>query len=206
MTPAPDDTPLTFDPETHTYTLDDLTVPSVTEVLRGAGLIAGSAYADTRALARGTAVHSACHYLDEGDLDEASVSREIEPYVRAYRRFLADSGFKVGEIERRVWSRLHGFAGTLDRTGELCGRQVLFDIKSGPAEEWHSAQLGGYAIALAESCGLRVVSRFCLHLAADGKFSIREYHAPDSHRQFLAALAAWRQHGHCNSGLAASRT
>lgn len=186
------ESPLIFTAESHTYILDGEPVPSVTEILRGAGLIADSQYSDPRAMDRGRAVHSACHYLDEGDLDEASVGREIAPYVRAYQLFLEQSGCVPEMAETRVWSRIHRYAGTLDRLARLADARVLYDLKTGPPEKWHGAQLGGYAIALAESVGITVDSMFCLHLGADGRYSIREHRAPQSHRQFLAALAKWR--------------
>ena len=189
---ARDLSPLTFDPETHTYRLNGKVSPGVTEILRGAGLIPESPYSDPRAMDRGKAVHEACYYLGGDDLDEASISAEIAPYVRAYRLFLAQSGCVPEMMESPVWWRVHLYAGTLDLVGQLAGQTVLCDFKSGPPEDWHAAQLGGYAIALAESAGITVASRFCLHLGADGRYSIREYRAPESHRQFLAALAKWR--------------
>lgn len=187
--------PLTFDPITHAYTLDGLPVPSVTQILRGAGLIQYDADPATLeyARARGTAVHAACHYLAEGDLDERTVAPEISPYVDAYRRFLAESDFVCRHIEARVYSRVHRYAGTLDRAGTIGEHSVLLDLKTGPPESWTGAQLAGYEIALRECEGVTVDSRFSLHLKADGRYSIQEYHAPQVHRHFLAALAAWRK-------------
>jgi hypothetical protein len=52
--------------ETHTYTPN---LPSVTTILKSVGLIDASFYT-IEGRERGSAVHLACEYFDQGDLDE----------------------------------------------------------------------------------------------------------------------------------------
>ena len=70
---------LRFDPDSHLYRVDGIIVPSVTQVLEDVGIVDYSRLpGSTRemALRRGSAVHAACHYDDEGDLDETQLGGE----------------------------------------------------------------------------------------------------------------------------------
>ena len=83
---------LLFVPETHEYrTPDGVSVPSVTQILRGVGVSA-----DFKAVAPGTleyrrqlgtAVHADCHAYDDNDLDWATVDVRVKPYVEAWCQF-----------------------------------------------------------------------------------------------------------------------
>ncbi len=89
---------LAFDALTHTYRLHGEIVPSVTQVLERAGLIDFSKIPGAirqHALDRGSAVHAAIHFLNEGDLDPAFHTDfpEYAPYVAAWVKFLDESGF-----------------------------------------------------------------------------------------------------------------
>ena len=85
---------LTFDAATHTYRLDGVEVPSVTQVLTAVRLI--NLYTDgsdmqASAMARGMRCHALIQCLAEGWLDEARVAEEDRGYVNAARCFLADA-------------------------------------------------------------------------------------------------------------------
>lgn len=141
---------LTFDAETHTYRIDGERVPSVTQVLEGAGLI-DTRWFNDEARTRGTYVALATQYYDEGTLDYDALDDELKPYVMAWERFLAgDDTREVLRIEQRVWHTALRFAGTLDRT-ILMGttkRKYVLDIKTGSAAPWHQLQTAGYAECL----------------------------------------------------------
>lgn len=122
---------LEFEPNSHTYTLDGIVIPSVSEVLRFASkelYSSTSAQAMEIAADRGTRVHAAAEALDR--TGRADIDPDIEPYVRAYAKFLKDNNVKWDMIEEHVVGVNRDYAGTLDRFGFLNGERVLLDIKT----------------------------------------------------------------------------
>ena len=119
-----------FDPSTHVYTVNGRVVPSVTQVLREAGLVDPSIY-PPGAAERGTAVHLACQLHDENDLDESSLDPVIIPYLNAWKLFVSQNRFRATAIEQRICSLTHCYAGTLDRIGTVGpkGDNCLVEIK-----------------------------------------------------------------------------
>jgi hypothetical protein len=140
---------LSFDAESHTYTLGDRKIPSVTQILSwGRDLSRIPAWTAQR----GTALHLAAEYDDVGDLDESSVDPLVMPHLTAYRAWREEHRPQYVATEVRVLGSLYGllYAGTIDRVALLGKRAELaiIDIKSGaprPAE--HGAQLAAYAHA-----------------------------------------------------------
>lgn len=168
---------LEFDHDRHLYQSDGRPVPSVTQVLHAAGLIDSTWYTD-ESRDRGTAVHMACHYIDEegphgelGNLDPEWMERSpYAGYVRAYLAFKQDAGFHQELVEKRLVHQL-GYCGTVDRTGFFgqqiaLGANVVLDIKTGIHEEWHRVQLAAYAACMPRPMGMR---RFNLYLSNDSK-------------------------------------
>lgn len=90
--------------------------PSVTEILKAEGYIDTTYYTEY-GRDRGSFVHLACHYDDIGDLDEDTIDPEIKPYLDAYRRFKAESGFVVERSETPMMSTKYLFAGMPDKIG-----------------------------------------------------------------------------------------
>jgi hypothetical protein len=80
------------------------------------------------AAARGTDVHKAAESLALGVVPK--VEPEIEPYVEQYRRFLEDFAPEFVMAEAPVYSRKHGFAGTLDAVAKIGGKTVVCDLKT----------------------------------------------------------------------------
>ena len=82
--------PISFDPDTHTYTIDGVEVPSVTTVCR---FLSYDQKSDKPWLARvaadrGTRIHAACAMIDYGEEPEEDF--DTAGYLKAYRRFLKD--------------------------------------------------------------------------------------------------------------------
>jgi hypothetical protein len=104
---------LTFDAATHRYTLDGVPLPSVTGILEWAHLIDFSRIPQdirSAALTRGTAVHQACHYYNEGDLDVAGFEQDFPtywPYLSAWITFRRDSGFVLEESLEHLGTLTH---------------------------------------------------------------------------------------------------
>lgn len=180
---------LTFDEATHTYALDGRVLPSVTTVLKDNGLSDDFAAVDAatleRARQRGTAVHAALHYLDEGTLDEATVDPVVAPYVEAWQRFVADRGVLITAMEQRFADAVYGFAGTVDRIAVVDGLVTLLDIKTG------SVTGANYqTAAYVHLAGLTRPARWAVQLHPERRipYTVHPYGDPRDWRIFRAAL------------------
>jgi hypothetical protein len=93
---------LLFDPVEHVYTVGARRVPSVTQTL--APLVDYSQVPPAvlkRAQELGTAVHRMTELHDLDDLDTDALSSELLPYLTAWMRFRAETGFVPELIEQR---------------------------------------------------------------------------------------------------------
>lgn len=186
---------LQFVQHTHEYWLGDRRLPSVTQVLKDAGLVDARWYTDEARL-RGEYVHLACHMVDEDDLALESLDRTLQPYVEAYQRFLVVTKPRWDYIEHRVCDEGCGYAGTLDRAGVLPdGRKVLVDIKTGMPAPWAALQLAAYRRCLPEP---HTWKRIALQLKGDGSFTVHDCTDRSDEAVFQAALTVTqfrRAHG-----------
>lgn len=181
---------LLFDPETHTYTFDNLRVPSVTDVLRPA---VGWFSRNEAAADRGEAVHVACEDIDAGF--EPELTPETAPYVRAYRDFLEAARVTMASTELRVFHASMRYAGTIDRVVQMPdGTLEVLDIKTGAPAPWMGIQLAAYSHALWVQANLDYVPRgVVLQLTKTGEYRMHEY--PDVHGHyegFVGLLRFWR--------------
>lgn len=201
---------LEFQEDGHLYRLDGVVIPSNTQILKSEGLCDDQFYTD-EGRERGTRVHNACWYLDEGDLIWDSVAAEERGYVRAYEKFKRESGCTVELIETMLWSRSM-FATRIDRGVVLNGRRTLIDLKTGAIQPWIEAQLGGQQIAINERIQAGDIKlepinghpyyedRLSLHLHKDGGYRLIPWRSPDATDIFLAALRLyhWKKSHHIN--------
>lgn len=163
-----------FFPETHTYLVDGVEVPSVTEITR----FLSYDYKSDRpwmaeiAARRGTKVHEACMLIDYGE--EPEEDPEIQGYLMAYRRFLQDYAPEWEGIEKPVGSLQCGYAGTIDRYGKITGFNSVLDVKTGqkhkPALQ---AQLNGYWWLLIKQ-KYEAEKLYGLYLRNDGTYELVE--------------------------------
>lgn len=161
---------LEYDDDTHTYLVDGVIVPSITQML---SVKFGNKYASVnrstleRAAERGTAIHKAiedyCKLDIEGDLKE----------VRNFRFLRRQYGFEVIENETPII--LYRFckpiaAGRLDLVidDNLSGR-ALADIKTTAVldKEYLAYQLNLYRIGYMQSYGYDVKGLYGIHLKND---------------------------------------
>lgn len=195
------DDKFSFDEATHTYYYDGFEVPSVTQIMKNAGIIDDRFY-NEEARIRGSAVHLATQYLDEGDLDWDSLDDLIVPYVKAYQKFKLDSGFVPEFIEKRIYHKAKpgmavciDYAGTLDRAGifadflpqKRCDlirdKYAVIDLKTGSIPEWAGIQLAAYALGLLP----KMPRRFALLLKKDGKYKLQEFKKSSDYGAFYGA-------------------
>jgi hypothetical protein len=127
---------LQFDQPTHTYTLDGVRVPSVTQVLKPLYNFEGIPLATLNAKARlGTAVHRACELLDNDDLDEESEEGRaalapLAGYLAGYKKFKSDMRPKLLANEQLLHHPVHRYAGQIDRSYAFEGHVWDVDLKS----------------------------------------------------------------------------
>jgi len=163
---------IVFNSERHEYMVDGILRPSVTEIIRAAGLMGDTEWFTEASRLRGQAVHMACEFLDVDDLDWDTVAPQHVGYVQAWERFKEETMFQPELIEHRVFNEALGYCGTLDRTGKIGQAKILLDIKTGAPERWHGVQLAAYVACLEKPLSFR---RMTVHLRADGTYSITEY-------------------------------
>lgn len=174
---------LIFNAETHIYMLNGQMIPSVTQVLECVGLLDTQWFTDYHRW-RGSAVHMACHYLDEGALDWNTVQSEYSGHVAAYSQFKKDTGFEPEMIEKPLYCPTWRFAGTPDRVGLLNGRRAVIDLKNVSSAPAYQLQTAGYAWL----AGPRQALRFTLHLKPDGAYKLQKHDNADDVQDFFAAL------------------
>jgi hypothetical protein len=124
---------LTLDDQ-HQYRWDGKPVDGLTSTIAEAGLIRNSDpwYAD-----RGSKVHLATQYFDEGTLDEETVDPQIKGYLESWKRFRKDQGYDPIHIyiEFKTYHPILQVATMIDRLPGPC------DLKSGSVEPWHILQI-----------------------------------------------------------------
>ena len=188
---------LDFEEESHRYLLNGNQVPSVTQVIKSAGLSEVEQFYTPEAAQRGTAVHAACQYDDEETLGDCT--ENLLGYLNGWRKFRAESGFVPTHIEIRLASERYQFAGALDRIGALNGKPSLLDIKSGAFCRWHAIQLAAYWILISETHAVpslpRIETFLVVCVAEDGTYKTHSISATEiitSREIFLYALSIHR--------------
>lgn len=180
-----------FDPSDHSYHLGDRRLIGVSEAIQAAGLEDFSRIDPDifeHARQRGVAVHAACYFLDEGDLDWGTVTPEIEPYVRAWERFKGDFPLDWSDVEKPLFHATHGFAGTPDRVTEKPGPTIT-DIKTYRPDAVTGIQLAAYSfLRFGPQPVYDAPKRWGLWLKDDGKYSLTEYTDRGDEAVFLACL------------------
>jgi hypothetical protein len=182
-----------FDPERHVYLVDGHEVPSVTRIIRGAGLSDDARYADRDRL-RGQVVHLACEIYDR--CGSEIVDPEISPYLEAWKRFRAETGFLPSVIERPHAHLVYRYAGTIDRIGQTAGPNgtvgmIVLDIKSGSPEPWHAIQLAAYCTLVGSPYECE---RWAVYLANDGTYKIKTFPKNEYSTDLSVFLSALNLH------------
>ncbi len=186
-------TEIIFDDPTHTYTVNGSRYPSVTEVV---GMLRpeSGARQDVLEYKRqiGKAVHKAVELMEAGRLDVATVDPAIVPFVAAWSKFKAETGFAVLHSEMIVYSKKLRVAGTLDLTGMRGDLIELLDLKAVWAMGDETAiQTAGYSMLYEELTGVKVQRRGGLQLLRDGQYRYHPYKDGNDRNVFLAALTVF---------------
>ncbi|MDA2936854.1 hypothetical protein MYX75_01140 [Acidobacteria bacterium AH-259-A15] len=187
-----------YDPQSHTYRLEGIKIPSVTEIMQSAGLI-DTTWFDEESRWRGSVVHRACQLEDENDLDESTVPDEVKGYLEAWRKFKAETGIQAFTlIEEPLFSR--NYAGMPDRLWEwrqprrFVPRYVdhmIIDIKTGSVQRWVGVQLSAYGNLVSPN---NPIKRLAVRISKDGKYNVKEFPIFERRTDFQIFLSALAIH------------
>lgn len=191
---------LTFDPEAHKYFWDGQPVPSVTTLLSP---LYDFSFVDAGVLKRsadlGTACHLACELYDSDDLDESSLDPTVTPFLDGWIKFRKEREFTPILTEQQVFHPQLRYAGTLDRTGVIEGKEGVIDIKTGATTSpIHGIQLAAYAEALKAQPdwkGSKNLTRWIVQIKNDGTYKATQYTETTDWACFVGLLnvAAWKR-------------
>jgi hypothetical protein len=174
-----------FDPASHTYTVDGVRYPSVTQIISDMGLYGDTSYFTEYCRERGLFVHKIIQYHLSGELDEATIDPALRGYFEAWLKFQREASYVSDACEKVMASDSYRFAGTVDHVGHLNGHPCLIDTKTGAMSPATALQLAGYEV-LVKQPGIK---RFGLQLTAEGNYKLREFNDRQDRNIFLAALA-----------------
>ena len=172
---------LVFEPQTHTYRLDGMVIPSVTQIMKPLSDAEYSAIDPAvldNAARRGTAVHAACELY--GLYGVADVQPEYQGYIDAFLKWVDQLKPTFIYTERAIWHKQLLYAGTLDLVAEIGGIKMLVDYKTTSQinDMLTKVQLEAYRRAL-ETHGIEVEGKAILQLRPNGTFEFRNYKSPD---------------------------
>lgn len=202
---------LAFEPADHSYWVDGVLRPSVTQLLEDAGLTPDYSLVPAATLQhareRGIHIDACCDLVDADDLDWRSVHPEAVPYVEAWMAFREYEGFTPLASQVMLYHPTYGYAGTTDVVGVLPGaRPAIVERKAtakmaatyalqtaGYAQEgmWYAPPGGG---VLAPVPWERPV-RLGVHLKRDGRYALVPYDDPEDLAAFLGVIALGRWRG-----------
>lgn len=190
---------LQFDSAAHRYTINGVTVPSVTQVLAPLYTFDGVNRDVLNAKAAlGTAVHRACELLDADDLDEESDAGRaalapIAGYLDGYKRFKSDKRPVVLANEQRLFHPVHKYAGTIDRSYAIEGSMWDIDLKSTVSmSPIVGLQTAAYTEMFRANGRTTPARRGALQLFPDGKYKLHEFTSPHDLSVFLSLLTIQR--------------
>ena len=184
-----------FKKEDHSYWLEDQRLPSVTGVLRDAGLSIYHSGNSEYYMERGTLVHTATEMIDKGTLDWNSLDPVLLPYCEAYAEFCSIMVNMENLLisESPMYHPQHLYAGTPDRLVPVNGMASLIDIKSGGPHPTNLLQVAGYWEMARAYLSLHISRAYILYLRNDGTYRFIEVLSLRKHLQtFLAVLSAVR--------------
>lgn len=185
----------------HTYWLDGVRVPSITQMLVASGHLKTGHYTE-EGRDRGTAVHRLLEDVDDGSMgliEAANVREDYRGYLLSYLKLKKLLRFTV---HRSEWAHVHPvlrFGGRLDRVVELvtgfgAGQVGPLEIKTGAKSTATGLQLAMQAM-LAEGAGLyeqaERMGRWVVYPKANGKIATLEPY--DDPGDFLTARGIIRE-------------
>lgn len=153
----------------------------------------------------GSAVHALTERIDLGDdgwLSDGAWEDEpidLRPWGRAWVAFKAAHVEEIVYVEKFLYSRKHGYAGTCDRVAVMkkTHHTAILDIKTSkyPSDDY-GVQCAAYYGALYEMEGLRVQERIAVFLPSNrpGQYALDYFDdLRDDWAEFLRRRDSWRR-------------
>lgn len=166
-------TDFSFDPSSHTYTLNGRVLSSVTELVAILGKdIDSDDPVVERAADRGSFLHAfISDYLNGADYDELldETPADYGPYAVWIKAFFEQHDITVMLTEEPFYCAELNYAGTPDLVAEYKGQLAIFDFKfvSQVAKTKVKAQLNGYATLLRNN-GIFPEALYAVQFMRDG--------------------------------------
>lgn len=180
---------LTIDSE-HQYFWEGARVPGTTEVC---AVLAPRWNVGEYYLNKGGIIHLITQYEDNNELLEESVDSLLAGYLAGYCRMKVETGFKVHKTEFQFYNRKYGYAGRVDKYGELFGYMGVLDVKSGAPHEADTYQAPAYLFGLKDN-KIPCWRAWDLYLKSNGCYRLEEVKNPTTKFQkFLWGIQKWRE-------------
>jgi hypothetical protein len=180
-----------FDPESHRYRLNGVGIPGISFVLENTGFVDKTWFRPEHA-DRGHAVHAACLYLIQGDLDWGTVHPDILPRVKGFEEFWRGMQPLIPVVllaEKPLYSTVYQFAGTPDLVIETRVGVKVIDIKTGKAGLAAKLQTAAQSVLVEERLGVKVGERYALELPEEGGYRLVKHDDRGDKTMFLNGLA-----------------
>lgn len=159
-----------FDEKTHTYKVESVVVPSVTQIIAET---TGTAWKATEwYLDRGKAIHACAAFIAQGK--EFKFDKRLVGYIKALRKFFKEVNPIIRGNEIQVASKLYHYAGTIDLDCKISGNISIIDWKHSIDKIRLPLQLGGYSIALQETYDLFAISGYGVEIHENGTYCMSE--------------------------------
>lgn len=136
---------------------------------------------------RGSMVHLACQYFNEGDLDLVTVDEQIRGYVDGYIKFTQECPIKPIAIEKKMISKTLNLGGTPDLVCFLAGRRAIIDLKTSQTLGKDAGlQTAGYKVLWEDNFPNKMIyERYGLKLKNDGTYKLIPHTDFDDEIAFL---------------------
>lgn len=174
---------LTFDRDAHIFRIDHRPVPSFTQCMVMAGLVNYDFVSDYYR-ERGSAVHLATAYFDEGTLEPDYLESAQTGYLDAWDLCIREHGCIWTDIEGPVYSIPLQIAGIPDRVGYWDEDTAVVEIKTGELYPATGIQLA-FQQELIEP---RPKRRIAVRLYENGKYDWQEFKDRDDRKVAMSAL------------------
>jgi hypothetical protein len=122
----------------------------------------------------GTLAHDWCEKYIIGEFPDAPTNPDLNNISQAFVEFVSKHHIDVIHTERKLYSRIHNFAGTADLIAMFDGELAILDYKttaSGIYNE-HFFQLGAYSIAYKEETGKQPVLHVIVNVNKHGELKV----------------------------------
>jgi len=126
-----------------------------------------------KAMSRGSTVHDLIEaYKHTGK--KIDTTPELQGYIDAFHDWIDDNEIEVIENEKTVYSKDHGYAGTLDLYAKINGKLSVVDFKTnkkGNVYDEVGLQLSAYAHAIPD----KIDNLIAVGLSEDGTYTHKEF-------------------------------